>query len=69
MHKEENNQYFSVCNGLYYVKRTVNDSFYILTDSGEWKYNPSLSGEFYDTLSGYTEITEEAMNEIIREYG
>ena len=67
MKNEENNQYFSVNNGQYYVKRTIDDIFYILTDSNEWKYNPSLADEFYDILSGYTEITEEAMNEILNE--
>lgn len=67
MHCEENNQYFSVNNGQYYVKRTVEDIFYLLGESGEWKYNPSLSDEFYDVLSGYMEITEEAMDEVIRE--
>ena len=65
MGKEENTQYFSVNNGRYYVKRTVEDYFYILTESKEWKYAPSLADEFYDVLSGYVEITEEAMNEII----
>ena len=64
---EEGNQYFSVCDGRYYVKRTLEDFFYILDDYGVWEYNPSLSDEFYDVLSGYVEITEEAMNEIIRE--
>ena len=65
MKREENNQYFSVYDGQYYVKRTIEDFFYILTKSNEWKYEPSLSDEFYDVLSGYVEITEEAMNEII----
>ena len=67
MHREENNQYFSVNNGQYYVKRTIEDFFYLLKESGEWKYDPSLSDEFYDILSGYMEITEEAMDEVIRE--
>ena len=40
---------------------------YYLTKSNEWKYDPSLSDEFYDILSGYVEITEEAMQTIIRE--
>ena len=62
-----NHQYYSVNNGQYYVKRTAEDLFYILTKSKEWKYNPSLADEFYDILSGYVEITEEAMNEIICE--
>ena len=65
MNSGENNQYFSVNNGRYYVKRTIEDNFYILTDFNEWEYNPSLAREFYDVLSGYVEITEEAMNEII----
>ena len=64
MNREEKNQYFSVNNGQYYVKRTAEDFFYILTESNEWKYNPSLADEFYDILSGYVEITEDAMNEI-----
>ena len=64
---EAHNQYYSVNNGQYYVKRTIEDFFYILTKSNEWKYNPSLSDEFYDILSGYVEITEEAMKTIIRE--
>lgn len=67
MNNEEGNQYFSVNNGQYYVKRTIEDFFYILTESNEWKYNPSLADEFYDILSGYVEITEDAMNEIINE--
>ena len=64
---KEKHQYFSVNNGQYYVKRSPEDFFYILTDSGEWKYNPSLSDEFYDVLSGYTEITEAGIPEILCE--
>ena len=67
MQHEEENQYFSVCNGLYYVKRTDGDIFYLLTKDGEWKYDPSLADEYYDVLSGYVEITEEAIREIIAE--
>lgn len=66
MNCKENDQFFSVSNGLYYVKRTTEDVFYVLTEENEWKYNPSLADEFYDVLSGYVEITEEAMDEIIR---
>ena len=65
MTHSETDQYYSVNNGQYYVKRTIEDCFYILTETKEWKYNPSLSDEFYDILSGYVEITEEAMNTII----
>lgn len=68
MNSQRNDQYFSVSNGRYYAKRTTEDFFYILTQRGEWKYSPDLADEFYDVLSGYVEITEEAMNEIIREY-
>ena len=67
MNHNENHQYYSVNNGQYYVKRTTWDFFYILTEFNEWKYNPSLADEFYDVLSGYVEITEEAMNKIICE--
>lgn len=67
MDLEEKHQYYSVNNGQYYVKRTTDDFFYILTESNEWKYNPSLADEFYDILSGYVEITEEAMNHMIGE--
>lgn len=67
MNQEEKTQYFSVYNGQYYVKRTAEDFFYILTDCNEWKYNPSLADEFYDVLSGYVEITEEAMQKTIAE--
>lgn len=66
MNSRENNQYFSVYNGRYYVKRTIEDFFYILNDDNEWRYCPSLADEFYDILSGYVEITDEAMNEVIR---
>ena len=68
MEEKEKCQYFSVRNGLYYVKRTYPDKFYLLDDiSYEWEYEPSLSSEYYDSLSGYVEITEEAMNEYIEE--
>ena len=52
MNSKEIIQYFSVSNGLYYVKRTPEDFFYILTESNEWRYAPSLADEFYDILSG-----------------
>ena len=58
MHREENNQYFSVNNGQYYVKRTIEDYFYLLKESGEWKYDPSLSDEFYDILSGGEHVAD-----------
>ena len=67
MNGERNDQFFSVNDGQYYVKRTVEDHFYILTESNEWKCCSALSDEFYDILSGYVEITEEAMDQIISE--
>ncbi len=67
MNREKTHQFFSVNNGQYYVKRTTEDFFYILTESNEWKYTPSLADEFYDILSGYVEITEEAVNKMIGE--
>ena len=67
MDHQDMDQYFSVNNGLYYVKRTNEDVFCLLTESGEWKYDPRLSDEYYDVLSGYVEITEEAMKEVICE--
>lgn len=64
---EENVQYYCVCNGLYYVKRTDNDIFYRLNENYEWEYDSSLSDEFYDVLSGYVEITKDVMEQYINE--
>lgn len=60
-------RYYSVRNGLYYVKITGDLNFYILNASYEWEYRPELSREYYDSFSGYIEITEEAMNNYIAE--
>lgn len=64
---KDKDRYYSVRNGLYFVKVTGDLIFYILNDSYEWERSPELSREYYDVLSGYVEITEEAMNNYILE--
>lgn len=65
--EEKKDQFFSINNGAYFVKRTPKNGYYILNENDEWEFDPTLEDDFYEASTSCIEINEEYIEKIISE--